>query len=104
MTTKELIRIVYRPGAGVKRWFLLTLLAGMIISFGILTLDWASGSQRIMGWIGELFARITDNTNLPSWFLPVIGWLMIGIGTVIAVSSLIQSIISMLRIVGQPST
>ncbi len=104
MTTKELVRIVYRPGAGVKRWFLLTLLAGMIISFGILTLDWASGSQRIMGWIGELFARITDNTNLPSWFLPVIGWLMIGVGTAIAVSSLIQSIISMLRIVGQPST
>ncbi|NLI41061.1 MAG: YvcK family protein [Caldisericales bacterium] len=104
MKTKDLIRIVYRPGAGVKRWFFLTLIAGIVISLGILTLDWTSGSQRIMGWINDLFVRITENTSLPAWFLPVVGWLTIGIGVAIAVSSSIQSIISMLRVVGQPST
>ncbi len=99
MTTKQMLRRLSLVGAGVKRWLLLILIGGAVITLGIVTLDWSVGEHKMIDWMLQLFDRIYNNTVLPSWFLSVVGWLLVFLGVGIAVVGAYQSMVSMLRII-----
>jgi len=98
MTTREFLRKIAKPGVGVKRWFALIMVGGFVIFVGVLALDFTWNHQ-LASFFDDVFKRIYDNYNLPIWFLPFLGWMIVTLGIGIAVGSAFQAILIIMRIV-----
>jgi uncharacterized cofD-like protein len=103
MTTKDVIGKLIRPGAGVKRWMIVILLGGVFISLGIVVLDWSLGGSRLINVFLDAFKRISENIVLPFWFLALIGWVIVALGTMLAISGAYQATISMIKLIALPN-
>lgn len=103
MTTKEVIGKLIRPGAGVKRWMVVILLGGVFISLGIVVLDWSLGGSRLINVFLDVFKRISENVVLPFWFLALVGWVIVALGAMLAISGAYQATLSMIKLIALPN-
>lgn len=103
MTTRDVVNRLVKPGAGVKRWMVVIIIAGIFISLGIVVLDWSLGGSRLINVFLDVFRRISENTVLPLWFLPLVGWVVVALGAMLAISGAYQATISMIRLIALPN-
>lgn len=103
MTTKDVIGKLMRPGAGVKRWMVVILLGGVFISLGIVVLDWSLGGSKLINVFLDVFKRISENIVLPFWFLALVGWVIVALGAMLAISGAYQATLSMIKLIALPN-